>query len=130
MSKTFTDVQMFMMASGQSLNSNNEEQAQLYRKLIDEEYQEFCEARINEDEVETLDACFDMMWVIIGYMLSKGYDVENAWDEGARSNLAKIDRATGKVIKRDDGKVMKPDGWKKPDFSKFTCKRLALNTKI
>jgi len=130
MSKTFTDVQMFMMASGQSLNSNNEEQAQLYRKLIDEEYQEFCEARINEDEVETLDACFDMMWVIIGYMLSKGYDVENAWDEGARSNLAKIDRATGKVIKRDDGKVLKPDGWKKPDFSKFTCKTLALNTKI
>ena len=130
MSKTFTDVQMFMMASGQSLNSNNEEQAQLYRKLIDEEYQEFCEARINEDDVETLDACFDMMWVIIGYMLSKGYDVENAWDEGAKSNLAKIDRATGKVIKRDDGKVLKPDGWKKPDFSKFTCKRLALNKEI
>jgi len=130
MSKTFTDVQMFMLASGQSLNTNNEKQAQLYRKLIDEEYQEFCEARINEDDVETLDACFDMMWVIIGYMLSKGYDVENAWDEGARSNLAKIDRATGKVIKRDDGKVLKPDGWKKPDFSKFTCKRLALNKEI
>ena len=130
MSKTFTDVQMFMLASGQSLNTNNEKQAQLYRKLIDEEYQEFCEARINEDDVETLDACFDMMWVIIGYMLSKGYDVENAWDEGAKSNLAKIDRATGKVIKRADGKVLKPDGWKKPDFSKFTCKRLALNIKI
>ncbi len=127
MSKTFTDVQMFMLASGQSVNTNNEKQAQLYRKLIDEEYQEFCEARINEDDVETLDACFDMMWVIIGYMLSKGYDVENAWDEGAKSNLAKIDRATGKVIKRDDGKVLKPDEWKKPDFSKFTCKRLALN---
>ena len=130
MSKTFTDVQMFMLASGQSVNTNNEKQAQLYRKLIDEEYQEFCEARINEDDVETLDACFDMMWVIIGYMLSKGYDVENAWDEGARSNLAKIDRATGKVIKRDDGKVLKPDGWKKPDFSKFTCKRLASDKEI
>ena len=130
MSKTFTDVQMFMLASGQSVNTNNEKQAQLYRKLIDEEYQEFCEARINEDDVETLDACFDMMWVIIGYMLSKGYDVENAWDEGAKSNLAKIDRATGKVIKRDDGKILKPDGWKKPDFSKFTCKRLALNKEI
>jgi predicted HAD superfamily Cof-like phosphohydrolase len=130
MSKTFTDVQMFMLASGQSVNTNNEKQAQLYRKLIDEEYQEFCEARINEDDVETLDACFDMMWVIIGYMLSKGYDVENAWDEGAKSNLAKIDRATGKVIKRDDGKVLKPDGWKKPDFSKFTCKRLAINKEI
>ncbi len=126
MSKTFTDVQMFMLASGQSVNTNNEKQAQLYRKLIDEEYQEFCEARINEDDVETLDACFDMIWVMIGYMLSKGYDVEGAWNEGSNSNLAKIDDVTGKVIKRDDGKVLKPEGWKKPDFSKFTCKRLAI----
>ena len=38
MSKTFTDVQMFMLASGQSLNTNNEEQAQLYHRLINEEY--------------------------------------------------------------------------------------------
>ena len=130
MSKTFTDVQMFMLASGQTLNINNEEQAHLYHRLINEEYNEFIVARNKKDEVETLDACFDMMWVIIGYMLSKGYDVEGAWDEGAKSNLAKIDKATGKVIKRDDGKVLKPDGWKKPDFSKFTCKRLALNKKI
>ena len=130
MSKTFTDVQMFMLASGQTLNTNNEEQSQLYHRLIDEEYNEFIKARNEKDEVENLDACFDMMWVIIGYMLSKGYDVEGAWDEGAKSNLAKIDRDTGKVIKRDDGKVLKPDGWKKPDFSKFTCKRLALNKEI
>jgi predicted HAD superfamily Cof-like phosphohydrolase len=127
MSKTFTDVQMFMSASGQSSNTNNEEQAQLYHRLINEEYNEFIKARNENDDIETLDACFDMMWVIIGYMLSKGYDVEGAWDEGAKSNLAKIDKVTGKVIKRDDGKVLKPDGWKKPDFSKFTCKRLALN---
>jgi predicted HAD superfamily Cof-like phosphohydrolase len=52
-------------------------------------------------------------------MLSKGYDVEGAWDEGAKSNLAKIDALTGKVLKRSDGKVLKPEGWKKPDFSKF-----------
>ena len=119
MSKTFTDVQMFMLASGQSLNNNNEEQAQLYHRLINEEYNEFIKARNEKDDVETLDACFDMMWVTIGYMLSKGYDVEGAWDEGAKSNLAKIDALTGKVIKREDGKVLKPEGWKKPDFSKF-----------
>jgi predicted HAD superfamily Cof-like phosphohydrolase len=130
MSKIFTDVQMFMLASGQTLNTQNETQSLLYRKLIDEEYQEFCEARINEDDVETLDACFDMIWVIVGYMLSKGYDVEGAWDEGARSNLAKIDAVTGKVIKRDDGKVLKPDGWKKPDFSEFTCKNVAIDNKF
>ena len=122
MSKTFTDVIMFMLASGQTINTNNEEQAQLYHRLINEEYNEFIVARNQKDEVETLDACFDMMWVIIGYMLSKGYDVEGAWDEGAKSNLAKIDTLTGKVTKREDGKVLKPEGWKKPDFSKYTLK--------
>ena len=127
MSKTFTDVQMFMLASGQTVNTNNEEQAQLYHRLINEEYNEFIIARNQKDDVETLDACFDMMWVIIGYMLSKGYDVEGAWDEGAKSNLAKIDTLTGKVTKREDGKVLKPESWKKPDFSKYTLKTLALN---
>ena len=127
MSKTFTDVQMFMLASGQSVNTNNEEQAHLYHRLINEEYNEFIIARNQKDDVETLDACFDMMWVIIGYMLSKGYDVEGAWDEGAKSNLTKIDTLTGKVTKREDGKVLKPEGWKKPDFSKYTLKTLALN---
>jgi predicted HAD superfamily Cof-like phosphohydrolase len=122
MSKTFTDVQMFMLASGQTVNTNNEEQSQLYHRLINEEYNEFIIARNQKDDVETLDACFDMMWVIIGYMLSKGYDVEGAWDEGAKSNLAKIDTLTGKVTKREDGKVLKPEGWKKPDFSKYTLK--------
>ena len=130
MSKTFTDVKMFMLASGQTLNTNKEEQAQLYHRLINEEYNEFIKARNEKDEVETLDACFDMMWVVIGYMLSKGYDVEGAWDAGARSNLAKIDDVTGKVIKRADGKVLKPEGWQKPDFSKFTCKTIVLDTKI
>lgn len=122
MTKVFTDVTMFMLASGQTTNFDNEEQAQLYHRLINEEYNEFIKARNQKDNVETLDACFDMIWVIVGYMLSKGYDVEGAWDEGARSNLAKIDATTGKVIKRDDGKVLKPDGWQKPDFSKYINK--------
>ena len=123
MSKTFTDVLMFMLASGQTTNIDNEEQAQLYHRLINEEYNEFIVARNQKDDVETLDACFDMIWVIVGYMLSKGYDVEGAWDEGARSNLAKIDAATGVVIKRADGKVLKPEGWQKPDFSKYINKQ-------
>jgi len=122
MTKVFTDVTMFMLASGQTTNFDNEEQAQLYHRLINEEYNEFIKARNQKDNVETLDACFDMIWVIVGYMLSKGYDIEGAWDEGARSNLAKIDATTGKVIKRADGKVLKPDGWQKPDFSKYINK--------
>jgi predicted HAD superfamily Cof-like phosphohydrolase len=61
----------------------------------------------------------DMIWVILGFCKMKGYDVDAAWAEVARSNLAKIDPATGKVIKRPDGKVLKPEGWTPPALDKF-----------
>ena len=123
MSKVFTDVAVFLRAVGQETpafaQSSVSEQAELYKKLIIEEYSEFIEADTNNDDVERLDACFDMIWVIVGYMKSRGWDCEAAWDEGAYSNLAKIDPATGKVIRREDGKILKPEGWKAPNFKKF-----------
>ena len=122
MSKVFTDVHIFMTAADQPVPSHNvkqNEQSDLYLKLIEEEYQELMDAVYEEDDTEICDACFDLMWVIIGYMHSRGWDTENIWDEGAQSNLAKIDRTSGKVLKRKDGKVMKPEGWRPPDFSKF-----------
>jgi predicted HAD superfamily Cof-like phosphohydrolase len=123
MTKVFRDVQVFMNAAGQTTTENNPTQAELYKELIEEEVTEFWVAEATSDEVEEIDACFDMIWVIVGYMLSKGYDVDGIWDEGSISNLRKIDKATGKVLKREDGKVMKPEGWKSPDFSKFTSKQ-------
>ena len=119
MTKVFTDVQVFMNAAGQTTTEDNEAQAKLYDKLIREEFDEYIAARLMKDDVETIDACFDMIWVIVGYMLSRGWDCDKIWDEGSLSNLAKIDKTTGKVLKREDGKVLKPEGWKKPDFTKF-----------
>jgi predicted HAD superfamily Cof-like phosphohydrolase len=122
MSKTFTDVEVFLAACGQRHASTpvaRNELSALYKKLIGEEYQEFLDAYEDLDNAEQLDACFDMIWVIIGYMKSRGWDCEAAWDEGAKSNLAKIDKKTGFVIRRADGKILKPEGWTPPDFSKF-----------
>ena len=119
MTKVFSDVQLFMTAAGQTVDQNNINQSTLYHRLINEEYAEFIAARMDENDVETIDACFDMIWVIVGYMLSKGWDCDKIWDEGALSNLKKIDKATGKVLKREDGKVLKPEGWKEPNFAKF-----------
>ena len=119
MSKTFTDVAVFMKAADQTIGGDNIPQSSLYHNLIVEEYSEYIAARNAKDDVEIIDACFDMMWVIIGYMHSRGWDCDSIWDEGAKSNLAKIDEKSGKVIKRADGKVLKPEGWKKPDFTKF-----------
>jgi predicted HAD superfamily Cof-like phosphohydrolase len=123
MTKVFTDVTVFLKAVGQETpafpQENVSDQAELYKKLIEEEYSEFIEADNNNDDVERIDACFDMMWVIVGYMKSRGWDCENIWDEGAKSNLSKIDPVTGLVKRREDGKILKPEGWKPPDFTKF-----------
>jgi predicted HAD superfamily Cof-like phosphohydrolase len=119
MSKVFTDVQVFMTAAGQSTIEDNPTQAELYKNLIKEEVSEFWEAVETSDDVEEIDACFDMIWVIVGYMLSRGWDCEKIWDEGALSNLKKIDKTTKKVLRREDGKVLKPEGWQPPNFSKF-----------
>ena len=121
MTKVFTDVEVFLNAVGQSVPpfvADESDQSRLYKKLIDEEYGEFIEAWDANDDVEKIDACFDMIWVIVGYMKSRGWDCEALWDEGAQSNLAKIDPTTGKVIRRpEDGKILKPEGWKPPDFT-------------
>ena len=124
MSKTFTDVEVFLQACGQTHANHpvdHNDLSDLYLKLIAEEHQEFMDAIFAADDAEQLDACFDMMWVIIGYMKARGWDCEAAWDEGAKSNLSKIDAATGKVIRRDDGKILKPEGGKPPDFKKFVA---------
>ena len=122
MTKVFTDVAVFLKACGQdypSIPSEPNALAELYLKLIKEEYHEFLEAIEDANDAEQLDACFDMMWVIVGYMKSRGWDCEQAWDEGAKSNLSKIDSVTGMVIRRDDGKILKPEGWQPPNFKKF-----------
>jgi predicted HAD superfamily Cof-like phosphohydrolase len=123
MSKVFTDVSVFLSAVGQEVPSKPQQtvstQAELYKKLIKEEVEEFWEAEAASDDVEEIDACFDMMWVIVGYMKSRGWDCEKIWDEGAQSNLSKIDPVTGSVKRREDGKILKPEGWKPPDFTKF-----------
>jgi NTP pyrophosphatase (non-canonical NTP hydrolase) len=110
------DVNTFIDACDQLPSKEN---VSLYRNLINEEFWEFQDAIKANDEVEQLDACMDMIWVILGYCKMKGYDVDGAWTEVARSNLAKIDINTGKVIKRADGKVLKPEGWTAPVLAPF-----------
>jgi predicted HAD superfamily Cof-like phosphohydrolase len=110
------DVKVFQVACDQN---PSEENASLYRRLINEEYNEFLEAYQDKDEVEQLDACMDLIWVTLGYCHMKGYDVEGAWNEVVRSNMKKLDPKTQKVIRREDGKILKPEGWTPPDLTKF-----------
>jgi hypothetical protein len=113
----YNDVKTFIEACEQKPGPSN---IYLYRDLIVEEFTEFINAFNAEDNVEQLDACMDMIWVILGYCYMKGWDVHGAWNEVATSNLWKIDPKTGKVNKREDGKVLKPEGWTPPQLEQFT----------
>jgi predicted HAD superfamily Cof-like phosphohydrolase len=53
---------------------------------------------------------------------SFGADAEGGWKEVMRTNFAKIDHETGKVRKREDGKVLKPVGWTPPDLKPYLKK--------
>ncbi|MBS41333.1 MAG: hypothetical protein CMM83_06420 [Rhodospirillales bacterium] len=116
----FSDQKQFMKACDQTAdNEMNAEQYDLYRKLIAEEVCELEDSVKNNDRVEQLDALIDILVVTIGAIHSMGADAEGAWNEVLQTNLAKIDPQTGKVTKRDDGKVLKPEGWKAPELKPF-----------
>ena len=69
--------------------------------------------------VEVLDALVDILVVTMGAIRAGGMDGEGAWKEVMDTNFAKINPETGKVIKREDGKVLKPEGWKEPELAQF-----------
>ena len=118
MSNPFRNQEKFMKACDQSV-TGDQAQFDMYINLIAEEYQELQDAT---DDVETLDALIDILVVTIGAIHSAGWDAEGAWKEVMATNFAKIDSATGKVRKREDGKVLKPVGWTAPDLVPFLKK--------
>jgi hypothetical protein len=133
MTDVFKDQEWFMKACDQSVGVHNENQFKMYLKLIKEEYNELLEAQgLNQNldrieylpvnKVETLDALIDILVVTIGAIHSAGFDAEGAWEEVMRTNAAKIDLDTGKVRKREDGKVLKPEGWVAPNLESFIKK--------
>jgi len=119
MTNPFKDQETFMTACDQTVNHYNSDQFELYHNLIAEEFAELNAAVIQGDKDEQLDALIDILVVTIGAIHSMGANGEGAWNEVMRTNFAKIDPVTGKVRKREDGKVLKPEGWTPPNLSKF-----------
>jgi len=120
----FRDQEKFMKACGQTVDTFNKEQFGLYVNLIEEEFKELKEAINNNDLVETLDALEDILVVTIGAIHSAGMDGEGGWKEVMSTNFAKIDKETGLVRKREDGKVLKPVGWVPPNLEPFVKKNV------
>ena len=116
MTHVFKDIELFATACDQPASPEN---YKMYLGLIDEEYGELVDAVMADDKVEQLDALVDILVVTMGAIRAAGWDGEAAWVEVMKTNFAKIDFETGKVRKREDGKVLKPEGWTAPELSQF-----------
>lgn len=85
-------------------------------RLLAEEFAEYLEAEATDDVVETADALGDMKVIIEGTGLSYGMDMDAVDREIFASNMSKVDPVTGGVVKRADGKTLKPESYFRPDI--------------
>ena len=99
-----------------------EDMIELRIKLLREEVEEYAEAARAGDMVEILDALADIGYILAGTIINHGMQhiYDDAFNEVHRSNMAKL--VDGKVLRREDGKVMKPEGWTPPQLAQFLNK--------
>jgi predicted HAD superfamily Cof-like phosphohydrolase len=113
----YTDVKEFHQAFGQRVGETPElpskEERELRKNLLAEEYTEYVVAECRHDIIEIADALADIIYIACGTAVSYGIPLDKLFAEVHRSNMAKL--VDGKVIRRSDGKVQKPEGWTPPD---------------
>lgn len=120
----FGDQARFMRACGQTVGENNTSQRNMYADLLCEELKEKLAAMQDDDAVEEFDADLDILVVHIGQMLSRWHPnmIKAGWHEVMRSNMSKCvpDGEGGfTTVKRDDGKILKPETYSPPDLAKI-----------
>lgn len=96
------------------------ERLRLRHDLIAEEVDECLSAAEDRDMVEVADGIIDSIYVLVGMGLELGLPLEALWNEVQRSNMSKaVEQPDGtfKVVRRADGKILKPEGWTPPDIA-------------
>ena len=115
----FELVEDFMEAMGQEVNAvptwPEDDIQRLRLDLIEEELDELHYAIDNKDMVEIADALGDLLYVVYGAGHAFGIDLDECFKEIHASNMSKLG-PDGKPIKREDGKVLKPDTFFPPDL--------------
>lgn len=102
-----------------------DEETVLRHRLHEEEYKEVQFALMNFDLVGMADGIADLIYVLLGTAVSAGIDMESIWNAVQRTNMAKLH--DGKVKRRADGKILKPEGWKPPDIKALLDAQIPLS---
>ena len=118
MTNELNKVKEFMAACGQEVNVvptiPDEGTRQMRHSILIEEVNELQYAETN---IDALDAITDILYVLLGtaHAYGLGDKLEAAFNEVHRSNMTKV-MPDGKVMKREDGKIIKPDTYEKPNL--------------
>lgn len=78
---------------------------------MDEELDETLQAMCRDDLPAIADGLADLIYVALGTAIAYGIDLRPVWSAVHAANMAKIGGPT-----REDGKVLKPEGWQPPDI--------------
>ena len=103
-------VRTFMTACGQGVD-DGKHVFDLRLALIEEEYTEFMEALNWGDSVLIAKEACDLVYVVVGTLISKGIPFNDVFAALQASNMSKVG-PNGEVTKRADGKILKGDDFK------------------
>lgn len=85
-------------------------------RLVQEEWNETMAALDRRDVVAAADGLGDLIYVVNGFALALGVNLDDVFDEIHASNMTKLGE-DGKPIYREDGKVLKGPNYRPPNLS-------------
>jgi len=88
----------------------SEEKVSFIKNMVNDEMQELAEAG---NITEQTDALVDAIYYICDTAARHGMNLDPLFEIVHRANMQKV--VDGKVIRRQDGKIMKPDTWQDPE---------------
>ena len=96
----------------------NDRIIELRHRLMAEENDEYLEAAKEGNLTLVADALGDKLYILCGTIIAHGlqHKIVEVFDEIHRSNMSKLDE-NGKPIYREDGKILKSEGYFKPNIS-------------
>lgn len=121
MTKTmFEMVRDFHTAFGQRVGEkpefpDSEFERALRIKLMTEEMKEYEQAEHNNDLNNLAVELADIIYIACGTAVSYGIPLDEVFNAIHQANMNKL--VDGKVIRREDGKIKKPDGWQPADIA-------------
>ena len=110
-----TEVKQFSDACNDGKNPTHpkemsEQAIAFIRKMVNDELDELEDAT---NTIEQADALVDAIYYICDTAVRHGLNLDPLFKIVHRANMQKV--VDGKVIRREDGKILKPEGWEDPE---------------